>query len=48
MNKNLLELQNNSKFAKYLQSAENTLTEKQKRQEKAAENKKTNIFDSII
>lgn len=37
-----------SKFKTYMQAAENTLIEKQKRQEKAAENKKTNIFDSII
>jgi hypothetical protein len=31
-----------------MQAAENTLTEKQNRKQKAAESKKTNIFDSII
>jgi hypothetical protein len=37
-----------SKFKTYMQAAENTLTEKQNRKQKAAESKKTNIFDSII
>lgn len=37
-----------SKFKSYLQAAENTLTQKQKRQEKAAENKNSNPFLGII
>lgn len=37
-----------SKFKNYMQAAENTLIEKQNRKQKAAENKKSNIFDSII
>jgi hypothetical protein len=37
-----------SKFATYLQVAENTLTEKQNRKQKAAENKNKNPFNGII
>lgn len=37
-----------SKFAKYLQAAENALTQKQNRKKKAAENKNTNPFLGII
>lgn len=37
-----------SKFKTYIQAAENTLLQNQNRKQKAAENKKSNIFDSII